>query len=111
MSTAVTPEVVRDALRRVQDPELPIDVVELGLVYDIRVEEPTDGGSRVEVEMTLTSMGCPCHDLIVDDVRAAAASVPGVREVEVDVVWDPPWDRSRLGESGRRSLPIIGIGV
>ena len=106
MTTVVTAEQVLDALRHVQDPEIPIDVVELGLIYDVRVT-----ASRVEVDMTLTSMGCPCHDLIVDDVRAAVEGVDGVSTAQVNVVWDPPWNRDRLGPAGSRMLPIVGIGA
>jgi metal-sulfur cluster biosynthetic enzyme len=106
VSTALVAHQVLAALRGVMDPEIPIDVVELGLIYDVRVR-----GDQVEVDMTLTSMGCPCHDLIVDDVRTAAEGVPGVQHAEVTVVWDPPWDRSRLGVEGVRYLPIVGIGV
>lgn len=114
VAPVVTSDLVLAALRAVQDPEIPIDVVELGLIYDVRIDATATAdtvGCHVEVDMTLTSMGCPCHDLIVDDVRAAVAALDGVAEVDVQVVWDPPWDRSRLGDAGVRYLPIIGIGV
>jgi phenylacetate-CoA oxygenase PaaJ subunit len=87
------------ALRTVRDPELPLSIVDLGLIYDVEV----DGGA-VRVEMTLTSMGCPCHEMIHEDVRAALAGLPGVAEVEVDVVWDPPWSRDRITPAGRQAL-------
>lgn len=94
------------ALREVDDPEFPISVVDLGLVYDVR----RDGG-RVEVDLTFTAIGCPCMNLIEDDVRERLAAEPGVEHVEVRVVWDPPWTRDRLTPAGRELLRKFGVAA
>jgi metal-sulfur cluster biosynthetic enzyme len=104
-SAGVTREDVYAALSAVRDPELPMSVVDLGLIYDVRVD-----GTEVEVDMTLTSTGCPVHDLMVEDVRAAAAAVGGVSAARVSVVWDPPWTSNRIAPGGRRLLATWGIG-
>ncbi len=91
---------IRDALRTVIDPELGVNIVDLGLVYRIDVEGP-----RVLVEMTMTSPACPLADYLkelVDD--AIRGSVPGVENVEVVLVWDPPWDSEMMSDAGRRQL-------
>jgi metal-sulfur cluster biosynthetic enzyme len=94
------------ALREVLDPEFPISVVDLGLVYDIR----RDAG-RVEVDVTFTAMACPCMDFIKDDVRERLEREPGVDEVVVQVVWDPPWTRERLSERAREELRRFGVAA
>ena len=91
---------IREALRQVIDPELGVNIVDLGLVYRIDVEGP-----RVLVEMTMTSPACPLADYLkelVDD--AIRGSVPGVENVEVVLVWDPPWDSEMMSDAGRRQL-------
>ena len=87
----LTEEDVRLALRRVKDPELNLNIVDLGLVYDIRV---TDGA--VEVDMSLTSPGCPSGPEIMDDVERALRAVPGVTDVSVNLVWSPYWTPERI---------------
>lgn len=94
------------ALREVLDPEFPISVVDLGLVYDIR----RDAG-RVEVDVTFTAMACPCMDFIKDDIRERLEREPGVDEVVVQVVWDPPWTRERLSERAREQLRRFGVAA
>jgi metal-sulfur cluster biosynthetic enzyme len=101
----VTAEDVYQALSEVTDPELPISVVDLGLIYDVRLV-----GTDVEIDMTLTSTGCPVHDLLVEDVRAAVAALDGVSETRVSVVWDPPWTSDRIAMGARRLLATWGIG-
>jgi metal-sulfur cluster biosynthetic enzyme len=95
------------ALREVQDPEMPINLVDLGLIYDIRRGD--DG--MVEVDLTFTAMGCPASDFILDDVRERLLREPGVSEVTVNVVWDPPWTSARLTEQGREALEEWGLAV
>jgi metal-sulfur cluster biosynthetic enzyme len=97
-------EQVWAALDRVNDPELPMSIVELGLIYDVRVI-----GDVAEVDMTLTSTGCPLHEQIVDDAREAVLAVKGVGEARVTVVWDPPWTRERIRPTGRKLLASWGI--
>ena len=93
-----------DALAGVVDPELGIDIVELGLVYAVAVG---DGG--VAVTMTLTTTGCPLHDVIADGVERALRRA-GAARVDVEVVFDPPWDPSRIGAGGLRELGAPGAG-
>ncbi len=94
------------ALHDVADAELPVDVVDLGLIYDLRWD--ADAG-RVEVDMTFTAMGCPAMEFMIDDVRERLAREPEVEAVDVNVVWDPPWTRSRLSERGAAALLAWGI--
>jgi metal-sulfur cluster biosynthetic enzyme len=98
----VTEQEAWEALAGVVDPELGIDIVELGLVYGVEVDE-----DRVGVTMTLTTAGCPLHDVIVDGVERALAR-PGGPRVDVEVVWDPPWDPGRIGTGGLRGLGAPG---
>lgn len=102
---ALDVETVTTALREVRDPELPLSVVDLGLIYDVVVD-----GAYIRVDMTLTSMGCPCHDVLVDDVRERLAAMPGVERAVVDIVWDPPWTSARITPAGREALANWGIG-
>jgi phenylacetate-CoA oxygenase PaaJ subunit len=94
------------ALREVRDPEFPISVVDLGLVYGIR----RDGG-LVEVDLTFTATACPCMDFIREDVRARLLEEPGVDRVEIRVVWDPPWTADRMTEEGRAALRRFGVAA
>lgn len=91
-----------DALRRVIDPELGLDVVELGLIYGLEVSP-----ERIGVTMTLTTQGCPLHDVITGGVERALAR-PGGPRVDVEVVFDPPWDPDRIGASGLADLGAPG---
>ncbi len=94
------------ALRDVEDPEIPVNIVDLGLVVDLR-----ERGSEVDIKLTLTSMGCPAVDMIVDDIRTRLQREPGVREVRVEIVWDPIWTKDRLTPEGRAALREWGISV
>jgi metal-sulfur cluster biosynthetic enzyme len=97
----VTKEQVMDALHTCYDPEIPINLVDMGLIYDIQIDE-----DRVNVVMTLTARGCPAHSFISEDVRARLAEIPGVKSVHVQVVWDPPWDPSRLSDTAKKRLGL-----
>ena len=90
---------VLEALRQVEDPELGMDVVDLGLVYDVEVEGP-----KVKVIYSLTSMGCPAGPLIAGDMDRATREVPGVEDVDLELVFDPPWTPDRMSESARQSF-------
>jgi metal-sulfur cluster biosynthetic enzyme len=96
-----TSEDVMDKLRLCYDPEIPINIVDLGLIYKVDVNE-----GDVEVEMTLTAQGCPSHTEIGRDVKTTVLSIPGVNTCKVNVVWDPPWDPSRISPEGRQKLGI-----
>ena len=97
----VTEEAVLDILKNVYDPELPVNVVDLGLVYDVDVANDV-----VNVKMTLTAPGCPMHDSISRTAEMAIETLDGVKEAHVDMVWDPPWTPERITDEGRRLLGI-----
>jgi metal-sulfur cluster biosynthetic enzyme len=97
-----TKDEVVEALREVEDPELGMDIVELGLMYDVEVEGP-----KVKVIHSLTSIGCPAGPMIQEGIHDAAASVPGVEEVEVELTWDPPWTPERMSDDAKF---ILGFG-
>ena len=96
----VTPEQVREALKEVFDPEIPVSIVDLGLVYDIKVDPEV----VVHITMTLTTPGCGMAQQIAYQAKDKAKSVPGVKDAKVTVVWEPPWDPSKMSEDARRKL-------
>ncbi len=91
---------VADALRTCFDPEIPVNIYELGLIYEIKV----DPSGAVEIKMTLTSPNCPAAQSLPAEVEAKAKGVPGVTEATVDVVWEPPWDTSKMSEAAKLQL-------
>jgi len=95
-----------DALRDVRDPEMPISLVDLGVIYGVRAE-----GGLATVDLTFTAMGCPASEFIVDDVRERLLREPGIDRVVVNVVWDPPWSAARLTPEGRDALEAWGLAV
>lgn len=97
---------VWDALYGVEDPEMPISIVDLGLVYGVVV---TDG--RCEVAMTLTYTGCPARTLLLDQVESAVAGVGGVEDVDVELVWSPPWSVEMVTDAGREDLREFGVSI
>ena len=97
-----TKEDVFEALRQVEDPELGMDIVELGLLYDVEVQGP-----RVKVIHSLTSMGCPAGPMIQEDINRIAPEVPGVEDVDIELTWDPPWTPERMSDDAKF---ILGIG-
>ena len=101
-SAALGPLIVR-ALSAVYDPEIPVNIYELGLIYDIIV----DASSRVGIRMSLTAPACPAAQFLPGQVKKAAAAVPGVTEVTVDVVWDPPWTRERMSDAAKLQLGLF----
>ena len=98
-----TEEEVRDSLREVLDPEYPISLVDLGLIREIEVR-----GSRVDIKLTYTCMGCPAMDMIQDDVRERLMEMEGIDEVEIEVVW-PTWSKDDITPLGRRQLKDVGV--
>ncbi|MBD0318461.1 MAG: DUF59 domain-containing protein [Thermoleophilia bacterium] len=89
-------EEVIDALRVVEDPELGMDIVELGLLYDVEIEGP-----KVHVDYTLTSMGCPVGPLLDEQIRETVAAMPGVEDVETELTWDPPWSPEKMSDDAK----------
>ena len=97
------------ALKEVRDPELPISVVDMGLIYDIVGGDEAPGGLRVT--MTFTATACPCMELMLMDVEARLLEEEGVEKVSIEVVWDPPWNRSMITEEGRATLKKYGVAA
>lgn len=89
-----------ERLKDVYDPEIPVNIYDLGLVYNVDI----DGDDKANIVMTLTAPGCPVADMLVDDVRQAALSVEGVNDAEVDLTFEPPWDKSMMSEEARLDL-------
>jgi probable FeS assembly SUF system protein SufT len=98
---------VLDMLRTVYDPEIPVIVVDLGLIYQCETRPLADGGQRVEIKMSMTAPGCGMGDVLKEEARARIQSIPGVSEVEVEIVWEPPWDQSRMSDAARLQLGLL----
>ncbi len=101
-----TEEEIRSAMKQVEDPELGVNVVDLGLLYGVNVGE--DGA--VVLDMTLTSMGCPLTEQILGDARNAVGPLEGVTSVDVNWVWDPPWSPEAMTEEGKFLMKVMGFG-
>lgn len=100
-SPVPTEDAIRDLLRGVDDPELGCNIIDLGLIYGIQIDGPS-----VTVQMTLTTHGCPMHESMVEGVRLAVLSLEGIQEVDVQLVWDPPWNPALMTEEGRERLGV-----
>src|SRR5579859_3695030 len=98
-STLLTQALILETLRQIIDPEIDCNIVDLGLVYSINLQD-----GPVAIQMTLTTQGCPMHESIASGVRNILLSLPGVREVRVELVWDPPWHPSMMTEQGRAHM-------
>ena len=93
-------DLIIDNLKEVYDPEIPVNVYDLGLIYNVDVDEK----DNANIVMTLTAPGCPVVDILVDDITQAAQSVDGIKEVTVDLTFEPPWDKSMMSEEARLEL-------
>ena len=102
-----TEEQILEALKVVKDPEIPINVVDLGLIYGVKVNP----NGIVDVDMTLTAIGCPVQDMIKADAELAVMRVPGVKGVNVDFVWSPPWTPAKMSEEGKKQMRMFGFNV
>jgi metal-sulfur cluster biosynthetic enzyme len=100
-------EKIWDQLRLCYDYEIPVNIVELGLIYGFTVEELPEGGKAVKVRMTFTSPMCPMGDLIKKDVERRVETVPGVKKVFVEIAFDPPWDQTRMTEAAKLQLGLL----
>jgi probable FeS assembly SUF system protein SufT len=105
-SGTVDEKAVWDALRDCYDPEIPVNIVDLGLVYDMQLEAAPAGGRVVNVKMTLTATGCGMGGAIAGDAQRKLLALPGVSDAKVDIVWDPPWHHSMITEAGKRALGL-----
>jgi probable FeS assembly SUF system protein SufT len=106
---APDPNAIWDQLRKVFDPEIPVNIVDLGLVYsmDVGRQDGPDGGFKVDVAMTLTAPGCGMGPAIAEDAKSKILLVPGVSTADVRITWDPPWNQSMISEDGKMKLGLI----
>ncbi|HOO42200.1 MAG TPA: iron-sulfur cluster assembly protein [Bacteroidales bacterium] len=100
---------IRLALKQVFDPEIPANIVDLGLIYEIAIGEETAEGFPVTVTMTLTAPNCPLADEVVEDARIAVNQVPGVSQASIILTFDPPWDPSRMSEEALLDTGLYGM--
>ena len=103
----VSEEAVWNQLKQCYDPEIPVNIVDLGLVYDCRLMKKEDGGTKVEVKMTLTAPGCGMGPAIAHDAQSKILSIDGIDEADVQLVWDPPWNQNMISEAGRMKLGMV----
>jgi probable FeS assembly SUF system protein SufT len=103
----VDDKAIWDQMRTCYDPEIPINIVELGLVYDCQVKPLEAGGNRVDIKMTLTAPGCGMGASIAADVENKVKTVPGVTEAKVELVWDPPWNQSMMSEAAKLQTGLM----
>ena len=101
------PAAVWDQLRKVFDPEIPVNIVDLGLVYTMDIAKQDDGGHKVDVAMTLTAPGCGMGPAIAEDAKGKILLVPGVSAADVRITWEPPWNQSMISEEGKMKLGLI----
>ena len=106
MST-VSPQAIEDSLKQCMDPEVPLNIVEMGLIYGIDVAENND----VNIKMTMTTQGCPLHETLVSDATRFVKKVPGVNNVHIDIVWDPPWSMDKMSEEAKIKIKNMGAGM
>ena len=102
--SSVNVEHVRDSLKKCMDPEVPLSIVDMGLIYGIDVSENND----VNIKMTMTTKGCPLHETMVDDVKRYAKRVSGVNNVDVEIVWDPPWTMDKMSDEAKAKMKTMG---
>lgn len=105
-ASEIDEEAVRDTLRTCYDPEIPVNIVDLGLVYELGIEPLPSGERKVWVKMTLTAPGCGMGGAIAGDAQAKLLALPGVGEANVEVVWDPPWSPSMISPEGKKMLGL-----
>ncbi len=100
----VTTDQVRASLKQCMDPEVPMSIVDMGLIYGIDISESND----VDVKMTMTTQGCPLHETLVQDVTRFVKKVPGVNNVNINIVWDPPWSMDKMTDEGKAMMKSMG---
>ena len=102
--TTVNVDDVRSSLKQCMDPEVPLSIVDMGLIYGINVNENND----VDIKMTMTTQGCPLHETMVDDVKRYTKKVSGVNNVNVEIVWDPPWTMDKMSDDAKAMMKKMG---
>ena len=103
----VTAKAIEDSLKQCMDPEVPLNIVEMGLIYGINVSENND----VNIKMTMTTQGCPLHETLVSDATRYVKKVPGVNNVKIDIVWDPPWSMDKMTEEGKLKIKKMSTSM
>lgn len=103
----VDEDAIWEQLKTCFDPEIPVNIVDMGLIYEVDIFPLDEGGNRVEIQMTLTAPGCGMGPIIVEDVHNKVLAVDNVFEVKVDLIWDPPWDQSMLTEEAKLTLGLL----
>ena len=103
----VTSQAIEDSLKQCMDPEVPLNIVEMGLIYGIDVAENND----VNIKMTMTTQGCPLHETLVSDATRFVKKVPGVNNVKIDIVWDPPWSMDKMTEEGKLKIKKMSASM
>ncbi len=103
----VDEQAVWTQLKTCYDPEIPVNIVDLGLIYDMKISPLPQGGNRVDVKMTLTAQGCGMGPSIAADARSKILNVPGIAEADVQVVWDPPWNQTMISADGKAKLGMV----
>jgi len=98
--TTVTSQQVLDSLKQCMDPEIPISVVDMGLIYNVNI----NADNNVDIKMTMTTRGCPLHDTLVNDVKRYVTKVPGVSSVNVEIVWEPAWTPEKMSDEGKKLI-------
>ena len=106
MST-VSAQAIEESLKQCMDPEVPLNIVEMGLIYGIDVTENND----VNIKMTMTTQGCPLHETLVEDATRYAKKVPGVNNVKIDIVWEPAWSMDKMTEEGKLKIKNMGASM
>ena len=96
----VTSQQILDSLKQCMDPEIPINIVDMGLIYGVNVTDD----NKVDIKMTMTTRGCPLHETVVGDVKRYVNKVSGVQEVNVEIVWEPPWTPEKMSEEGKKLI-------
>ena len=97
---AITTDQVMESLKQCMDPEVPISVVDMGLIYGVNISDD----NKVDIKMTMTTRGCPLHDTLVSDVKRYVNKIPGVGNVNVEIVWDPPWTPEKMSDEGKKLI-------
>jgi len=105
--TTVSTTAIENSLKQCMDPEVPLNIVEMGLIYGIDVTENND----VNIKMTMTTQGCPLHETLVQDATRYAKKVPGVNNVKIDIVWDPPWSMDKMSEEAKLKIKNMSAGL
>ena len=100
-------DAIRDALRTVYDPEIPVNVVDLGLIYNVTIEENDEGKRVASIDMTLTAPGCGMGPVIAEDAKGRVVKLPGIDDAQVEIVWDPPWTQDMISETGKMELGLL----